>query len=944
MRRFSLAIVASLSTVSTLAHAQSPVRPKCFMSIDNSDPRGPRNAASPNPDKWPTTSAGTSGDFGDVFSDRINILVNQTIASANTPDDQVNVQMHAKEIARQLAAEIYRRKTLYGTIPIRMSIVLQNFAGVCDDFSSQKRFTSLIVNTPTEYVSPAGGWPTDPLTARYTQPWLAYARTPYYQGGTGLAAWSYWFGHHLATFLKQSCTPGPCYKDPGAAFTPAPLHFHFDIEDAFLTSDEGGAGSNPWVFNLLAVKNDARWTSTPVPGIRTLSGETLNQAYQRVQSQATVYPSSQTDINNYGFTPFSYLFTGQVDDPVNNFGGGGLNRNRNLKDVPNAHFGNWYSEMMLQARTMAHRKAIYEQIHAGIDEVEPQMTLTPSNEVMQFSNYDSVFTDGETDSSFGWFRTIGDNLHPTAPYVFSKTLPRALVDPGDLSLLDWRSGTQRAGRYLPHSRQGYSAGSSDGLNRTPDEEISYAFYDEARQIRSAPHFYAVHQRHRSVQVYEPGMPAETRWDASLRLARYQLESIINSNMEIEKADLTNNIVTWTPDALAEGEMATDQPGFETDTDFTPPINSKLYHFSKDDVRRLFALYRQKRIPEISFFNISKAGEGSPDGPKGWYILRKLYHQVYQPEIQTYTIDHGSEVYPTYNPPLIPHKDRLDDTVPRLRPGASPIVSPGPLLLSGKYERYEVPIQSAVVGTPYAQAPHKASLTVEFKNVNGKLQCRNGALQLAPDEPLCWLEIYTESRTSIPGVEGHLFVMLYDVDGSEKGWVELYADDPTASNRGFRCTVEDPALFPSTENDIRRRFLTSNAIFQLEGSVYRARSIIRPAGPLDGGKAGQVKVRLSYVNIGPVFGAFEVWQNLVQVVRNDDYCPMTPIGEESMAAPSSPPSDLWGADYNLADGITLDDTVNFLTDWASEAPLSDLNGDGNIDAADLALFVDLTAGS
>lgn len=252
------------------------------------------------------------------------------------------------------------------------------------------------------------------------------------------------------------------------------------------------------------------------------------------------------------------------------------------------------------------------------------------------------------------------------------------------------------------------------------------------------------------------------------------------------------------------------------------------------------------------------------------------------------------------------------------------------------DRYEVPIRSRALSPSPTDPREIVTLDVDFKNVNGKLACRNGSIPLAPDEELNDIEIYTESRASEPWIEGHLFVMCYDQNGAETGWTELYADDPNATNRGFRCTTDDATLFPNTERDIRRRFITSTTVFQsvpgLPGT-YVPRKIIT--------SAGRMKVRLSYVSPG---APFTLWQNLVQVVRNDDNPhSSTGGGGEIERLSVTPSGETWGADYNLDSSVTVDDTMNFVTDWAEQAPLSDLNGDGLIDAADLALFAQLTNG-
>jgi len=207
--------------------------------------------------------------------------------------------------------------------------------------------------------------------------------------------------------------------------------------------------------------------------------------------------------------------------------------------------------------------------------------------------------------------------------------------------------------------------------------------------------------HEEPNLYLPGHPTESTWDASLRLGRHWWESILNTHRAAAAQNPQDRVTPWN--------------GMVGSTKYSP------YVITPDNAHRLFAFQRSKRDQEAMLWH-----DPATDTTADWAATLRAFDQVYAPQLDSFEIlEYGGQGFEA-NP------GDLWDTLRR------------PVTSSLPPER-EVTIQSQDIGTKQASS----------------VICNFSGLHNAPGNGI---RIHIEDRVSSSHVRGEIWLWNWSLGG------------------------------------------------------------------------------------------------------------------------------------------------------------------------------------
>jgi hypothetical protein len=447
----------------------------------------------------------------------------------------------------------------------RMAVQIFNFGG--DTHPTFGSIPNGDENTPTEF------WirdSTDRLQTaisepqRWINPWmtqrLPLART-WMEGA--MTAWT---------------TNGDGSNGDVAAALPQPKGgMYFDVEMVI-----GGDGAE-WSVWAEALESDGvRWSTKPVPDV------------------TPQIPGTQTMALHWDDAKDLYHWTGTLASNIA--------ETRRFSRVENRPFKLWLDFVMERALTTSLRYAAYEPIWATY----------PDLPIANYGDFDADnrVTGGE--ERFGWhLRRVeaGESVVPSRDGWLGSPAggaDRRVVAPSP-------AVPQSDPEYCDECiKYPYALGAQVDANGTNSgTEVGPWLLDHNRYASANLHAPVLYipptpesnpvASHASVNLYVPaGHPQrnETRIDASIREARYTLDSMDFSGVAPE------DIAPWIL-------PATNSAGFQTD-------DNVVYRSTREHFQRMLLLMRSKAIPRIQVFNLGIQ-------VAHWNCIRDLYDEVYGPQ-------------------------------------------------------------------------------------------------------------------------------------------------------------------------------------------------------------------------------------------------------------------------------------------------------------------------
>ncbi len=517
-----------------------------------------------------------------------------------TPED------FADEIAWNHTDSIFARMS--GANPTlqhdRVAIELQGFAPGLEwephafEFVAGATFfdpTDAMPNMP-----PAGTqWPNQAgITARaYRHPFTRHASTSPAENS-------------LRDWMERFCARYKYWQAPGSPYhgvLPDPAAFHFDVEGyLWWPADNNGL----FMLAQLAERNDpwqgvptaTNYWNRPVPGC---SGASLNVLYDQMRidlgNPSGVWPADAGGVEGI-------LLPGGID-PTQLAG-----------DEVNRPYMLWFSSVCQRAQAAVLDASVWQVVR------DPVLGWGPG---VKCSNYGESRLD-HLDSYTGWFMDWNEDA---TARIMRNRLPRALLEshPDAYGKFPWANvygvangPTDPAGigRWLSYRRTTFAEYDAPELYTVIDlytlgaNELGWdndpldPYDDGLNACYQQPNLYLF--------SYPPGpgqiVPLEDRTDITLRLARHELESIIEGCHDLGTAGCGNRewrVVPWI-------EMV----GSLKYTDGSPLV-------SKADGRRMLALLRSKNIHEILYFK----GNGGSAPLESWNDTSQVIKEVYAPRIE-----------------------------------------------------------------------------------------------------------------------------------------------------------------------------------------------------------------------------------------------------------------------------------------------------------------------